>query len=263
MANFEFWDNNLLETTTQIQFISDSNTATAVNLFDRYKTRSYVTQNHGTNTSATIRINFDSTVPVSRIAVQNHNLKQFRAYYNGVTANTFALATGGDTSATNYATFSGTSSCWMFSTTYVTSVSIQMDLAQTDDTEKRVGELWVSDLRLRLDVNPDIGGFDPLLRNKQIVHEMSDGGIAVYDIRDKWDCKMKLKYKGASMTTALRAIYDSKTDFCAIPFPTGTTWDSDIYNVVWVGPFDGLRPSGNNWRDLGFDHVFQLREVSN
>lgn len=263
MAQFEFLDNNLLETTTQVGFTSDSNTATTVNLFDRYSTRRYTTSGHGTNTSATLRISFDVTTPISRIALQEHNLRQFRVYYNGVTANTFTLASGSDTTTTNYNANSATNHYWMFDTTYVTSVSFQLDLANAADTEKRIGEMWISDLRLRLDINPDVGGFDPILDNKQIVHEMSDGGVAVYDIRDKWDCKMKLKYKNSSITSSLRTIYNSKTDFCAAPFPTGSSWDGQIYNVVWVGPFDGLRPSGNNWRDVGFDHVFELREVSN
>lgn len=263
MANFEFWDNNLLDTTTMVSLTSDSNTSTVINLFDRYTTRRYSTAGHGTSTSATIRINFDSTQTISRIVLQNHNLKQFRVYYNGVTANVITLETGRDTATTNYSTNSQTNHLWKFTAVDVTSVSIQMDLAQTADTEKKIGELWISDLNLRMDFNPDVTGYDPLIFNKQIRHEMSDGGVAIYDIRDKWRCKLKLRYKNSSMTTALRAIYNSKTDFCVAPFPTGTSWDGDIYNVVWTGPYDGLRPSGNAVSTLGYDHEFTLEETAN
>lgn len=263
MANFEFLDNNLLDTTTMVTLVSDSNTSTVVNLFDRYDTKRYSTIGHGTSTSATIRVNFDSTQSVSRIILQNHNLKQFRVYYNGTTANAITLETGGDTSTSLWSTNSATEHYLKFTAIDCTSISIQMDYAQTVDTEKKIGELWVSDLNLRLDFNADVTGYDPIIFNKQIRHEMSDGGVAVYDIRDKWRCKLKLRYKNASITSSLRTIYNSKEEFCVVPFPTGTTWDGDIFEVVWSGPYDGLRPSGNNWRDIGFDHEFMLEETPN
>jgi len=263
MANFEFVTKNYLDTTTQVTLVSDSNTSTVINLFDRFSTKVYSTAGHTTSTSATLRINFAATLSIERIALQNHNLKQFRVYYDGTTANVITLETGRDTSTSSWATNSATEHYLKFTAVNCTSISIQMDLAQTVDTNKKIGELWIGALQLRLDFNPDVTGYDPIIYSKQIRHEMSDGGISIYDIREKWRCKLKLRYRNDSITTSLRELYDAKDDFCAVPFPTGTTWNGDIFNVMWVGPWDGLRPSGNNYRDIGFDHEFSLEEVSN
>ena len=70
----EFLKSNFYDTTTMI--VVNSNTVTAEYLFDPDISYQYVSSGfNNDSTTATIRINFNSTLTVSRIGLLSHNLK--------------------------------------------------------------------------------------------------------------------------------------------------------------------------------------------
>lgn len=226
MAVMEFLTKNILDTTTMV--VLDSNTGLAEYLFDRNPAVEYVSTGYGTNTSTVISIEFTETETVSHIILQNHNLKQFRLFYDSVTANAIS----------SFTTNSDTSTYISFSTITCNSVQLQCDLAMTADTEKSIGEFIISDLEFTFSRNPSIELFKPLFNKTQIVHKMPDGGVSVYNIKDKYNAKIGLKFIGSTFYNNLKTIYDSNDTFYYVPEPTSTSWDGKAYEVAWIGKFD-------------------------
>lgn len=99
----EFLKANLINTTTQL--VVNNNTSTIANLFARDPYFQYYTDGMNNDaTTASITITFDAATVVSRIALVDTNLKSFTIFYNGSTANTFALTTTGSTIASSFST---------------------------------------------------------------------------------------------------------------------------------------------------------------
>lgn len=227
MALMEFLHENLINTTTQ--FKVDSNTGSVQNLFDKNISKRYNTSGYNSDTSTNISIEFGSNTVIDHIILQNHNLKGFRAFYNSVTANSLFTITQN----------SATSTYHSFNTTTVTSVQLQIDTTQTGSTEKSLGEFMVT----RRDVvaferNPSVENFDPTIARKQIKVEMPDGGIQLYNIKDKYKAKLKFKYITESFRDNLLSVYTTALPFIFVPFPTATGWSGAASEVVWTGPFD-------------------------
>lgn len=248
MALMEFLHENLVNTTTQ--FKVDSNTGSVQNLFDKNISRRYSTSGYNSNTASVISVEFGSATVIDHVLLQNHNLRDFRAFYNSATAN--ALFTVSNNSAT--------STYHSFNAVTVTSIQLQVDVAQIANTEKSIGEF----ITTRRDVvaferNPSVENFDPTISRKQIRVEMPDGGIQLYNIKDKYKAKLKFKFITESFRDNLLSVYNTALPFVFVPFPTATGWSGSAQEVVWTGPFDFNY--SDNAKSQGYDGQIVLEQT--
>ena len=237
MAEMRFYDTNDLNTTT-IVTVDSPNTGTVSLAFDRDPKTQWVTVGYGTNTSTIFSVEFPTATVIDTIFLQNHNLKQFRVFYDSATANTFS-------NDINETTNSDTSNIFTFNTVTVSSVQLQVDLAQTDDTEKKVGEFYIGGLLLDFERNPHHADYKPKLDRKQVIHSMPNGGKVQYLIDDKFTAQIKWKFLTNSFKEELFAVYDTSSAFYFVPFGTTSSWDGDGYEVVWTNDWDFIYSSNN------------------
>lgn len=242
MAVMEFLSRNLFNTTTEITV--QSNTNATQYLFDRHHELKYITVGYTTNTSTQITINFGTNTVISHLLLINHNLKDFTAYYNNTTTNLF-------TPNINVSGNSQTSSYLAFNSVTVTAVTLNITGAMTVDTERAIGELVLANRQLQFARNPNIGDFKPTLFRKQVKHEMPDGGISLYNIRDKYKANIGFKFISDAFRNNLYTIFTTYQPFYFLPYPTTTSWDGISYEVVWTGEFnfnyaDNVKSNGWN-----------------
>lgn len=254
----EFIKYNLLNTTTQLTL--DSNTALASNLFNRdYAFQFYTYGFNSDLTTSSITVTFDTTTPVSRIALIDTNLKDFTIFYNGSTANTFAL-TGGDTSASDYTGNADANKYFRFATIQATSITINMSKTIVADQEKLLGLFIVSDLQLELSKIPSAKNYKPKVTPKQVVHKLSDGGSRIHKIRNKFETKLSLNYIDQTERDNLYDLYNAGVEFNFCPFGTATGWDGFIYEAIWDGDFEFYEYS-DNASSSGFSGSISLKET--
>ncbi len=232
----DFLKVNLVNTTTQISV--NSNTSTASNLFNRDKLYQYYSDQFNNDlTSTAITITFDATTAVSRIALIDTNFKDFSVFYNGATANTFAL-TSGDTTASIYTANAYENKYFQFATIQCSSVTINAKKTIVANQEKRLGLFVISDLNLAMTLIPSAKKYKPSKVPKQIVHKLSDGGSRLHNVSSKWSLDFSLDYVSESQRDGLFDVYDSGLPFNFCPFGTTTGWDGTLFEAVWDGPFD-------------------------
>jgi len=243
---------NNLNTTTQVA-VAAANTLTVENLFDNDPNTKWSTAGYSTNTSTLVTVSFTSSVVIDRVFLQNHNLKQFRIFYDGVTANTF-------TPAISETTNSATSNYYTFATITVSSISLQVDLATTADTEKEVGTFYVGQLMLSMERNPPANSYKPIIDRQQVIHRMPNGGVTQFVVANKFRTNLKWDFLTESFTSRLLNVYETATSFYFVPFGTSTSWDGKAYEVAWTNDFD-FRHSDNN-KDAGYGGSVVLEEIA-
>ncbi len=254
----EFISANLVNTTTQIAV--NSNTTVASNLFNRDPIYQYYSDSMNNDlTTTTITITFDATASVSRIALVDTNFKEFSIFYNGATASTFALS-GGDTTVSSYTGNADENKYFRFSTVQCSSITINAKKTITADHEKRLGILIISDLETALDLIPNAKGFKPKIVPKQVVHKLSDGGVRLHNVRNKWETSLSLKYITSAQRDSLFDLYELGTEFNFCPFGTATGWDAVIFESVWDGPFS-FHEYSDNAETSGFSGTISLKET--
>jgi hypothetical protein len=260
MSNFEILTINRLNTTTAISV--NSGTSTVGYLFDRQRSTQYASSGYNTSTAGmTMGCTFLSTQTVSRIVLQNINLKNFTIYHSSNPANVITLLNAATTTS-NWQTNSETSLYLKFATIQASSIFIVASSTMIASEEKKIGELGIYDLKFVFVDNPADADFTPKRAAKEVTHEMSDGGTTKYTFGDAFECKIKLKYQGDTMVGYLRDLFEDRETFTFTPFPTSTSWDGyKIYEVNWIGDFDFDNPAGNNWRSLGWDGTMQFKET--
>lgn len=254
----EFIKSNFYNTTTSI--VVNSNTDTAVYLFDPDVTFQYTSLNLNVDgTIASVRINFNETMTVSRISVMNHNLKQFRIFYNGATANTFSILNG-DTTTSNYSTNSSTSQYFRVTPVACTSVSIDMYSTIVSNSEKALGFFLLSDTEITFDRPPSSKGYDIKVDPHDVKHTLSDGGTRIQTIGDKRMLKISYSYLTLSVRNSLKSFFDRHTEFVVCPFGTTTSWDAVLFPCIWEGPFEFFKFS-DNAVSAGFEGKINLLET--
>lgn len=255
--NFEFLYQNYFATTTAASVTAG--TASISYLIDRDRAKLWTP---GTQ-QAQITITFSPTVTVDRIIIENHNIKDMTIYANGVTATTLALATGSDTTASDWTGMSETESYLVIaSATALVQLDIQVS-ATSDGENISIGQVWVAEKLYELPENPSYRDYKPTLEAKQYEHEMSDGGVQLYSIADSFQADVGIKYATAAVISNLRTIYDLKTPIVFVPFPTVTGWTGDdIREVNWIGGFELKQPAGNNYNELGYEGRIRFRETA-
>ncbi len=254
----EFLTGNYVNTTTQITV--NSNTSTVDRLFNRDPLYQYYSASFADdNTTSSILITFDQTTNVSRIALVDTNFKEFRLFYNGATANSFALSNA-DTTASVYTGNADDNKYFRFPTTACTSITIEAKKTQTANQEKLLGLLVISDLYLTLSLIPNARGYKPKIAPKQIVHKMSDGGSRIHNVKKKWEAVLDLDYVNTSQRDSLRDIYELGAEFNFCPFGTATGWDALLFEAIWDGPFQFYEFS-DNASASGFSGKVTMKET--
>lgn len=252
MSVMKFLDRSLVNTTTMI--IVGSNTDLSQYIFDRDTETQYSSLGFADDlTSTIISIVLNSGSSVDRIFIQNHNLRQFRIFYNSTTASVFspdALVSSN----------SATAHYFSFATTTVNSIQIQMDKTIVANQEKAVGEIYIGALKLDFERNPAADSFKPLIYRKQVEHEMPNGGISQYNVGDKNRYSLKFKFLTETFKDDLLDVYNESEAFYYLPFPTTTSWDGKAQEVVWSGGFDFTYSS--NPKDAGFSGSINLKETA-
>ncbi len=241
----EFLRKNYFDTTTN--FVVNSNTGTVANLLVRDTRYQYVSDGMADdNTTVTMRISFAETQTVSRIALLGMNLKKFKVYYNGATANTFALDATGVTTASDFLTNSATAMFLSATPVACTSVSIDMYSTQVANQNKAIGWLVVSDVLSDLDGRvPPAQGYRPAFMPKEVVHELSDGSFRSQVVDRKFSAQVSLDFVDDSLKSELKSVFALHDDFIFAAFPTTTSWDEVIFPCIWRGPFDFYEVTDN------------------
>ncbi len=253
----EFIYSNFLDTTTMLTV--SSNTSVAEYLMNPDPYFQYYTDGYNDDSlTASITVTFDTATSISRIALINHNLKEFRVFYNGATANTFTIS-GGDTTASYYITNSETSQYFRVNTVSCNSITIDMKKTITAAQEKALGLLVYSDLLLDFPQLPSAKNFKPRRNPKQIVHTLSDGGTRLHNVRTKWSASVDLEYITTTFRDDLYSVWSSGDPFMFCPFGTTTGWDIQIYDCVWPGPFEFYEYS-DDATVAGFSGTIKLME---
>lgn len=248
MAVMEFLSQNLINTTTLI--LVDSASGTTDRLINRSADDQYETDGYASDTSTIISIGFSSPTIITNAMIQNHNLKDFRIFYDSTTANSLGIFSGNSATST-YTTFASIT---------VSSVQLQMDSAMTS-VEKAVGQFIISEKKLAFNRNPTIKNFKPKIDRTQIRHVMADGGITLHNIRDKYKVNMKFTFITESFYDSLLTIYEEASPIYYIPFPTTSAWLGNAYEMVWSKDFDFKYST--NVRAIGYSGQLMLEETSN
>lgn len=241
----EFLRKSFIETTTSV--VVNSNTATVENLMTRDIRFQYVSDNFNNDlTTATLKINFDQTLSVSRIALLGTNLKSFTIFYNGLTANTFSLTSTGATTVSDFTSNSETALYLRATPVDCTSVSIDMKSTQVADQNKAIGYLAVSNVLSDLDERiPSAQNYQPILTPKEIVHELSDGSFRSQVFDRKYSARLSLDFVSTSLRNELKSVFDLHDDFIFTAFGTMTSWDEVIFPCVWTGGFQFYENTDN------------------
>lgn len=243
---------NELNTTTIVR-VDAANTLTVAYAFDRDKATKWTTIGYQTTTSTIFSIEFSTATVIDTLYLQNHNLKQFRIFYNSTTANTF-------TPNISETTNSATSNYYSVGTTTVSSLQIQIDRAMTTDTERTIGEIYAGSLMLSFERDPSAANYKPVVDAQKIIHRMPNGGVTQFIIANKFKAQISWKFLTESFYNSLLNIYETGTTFGFVPFPTTTSWDGKAYECAWTNDFD-FKHSDNN-KDAGFGGSIQIEEVA-
>jgi hypothetical protein len=231
----EFLKQNFYDTTTQI--IVNSNTISSEYLMSPDLTLQCVSSGLNDDTQIfQVRIQFDQTMTVDRIALMGHNVKEYVGYYNGVTANAFALVAG-QTTTMHFTGNADTLQYMPVTPVACTSVSFDFKKTMTVNAEKAIGYLAVSELIYAFERNPAAPDFTPVINPMQLVHQLSTGGTRSHTIDNKWSHKIKFSNITQTFRDSLKAVYDLQTPVLFVPFGTTTAWDGVLYEANWTGPF--------------------------
>ena len=259
----EFIKRNYINTTGSI--VVNSNTNASSNIFNPIKSIQYITDGFNNDaTTASIRINFTATQTVSRIALQEMNLKSFILFYNGATASTFSLTTTSATTTSNFTTNSQTS-MYLFTTPVdCTSVTLDMRSTQSTNAEKAIGYLHISDLLLNFETNgriPASKNYNPERNRREVRHTMSDGGTRLSILEEKWAVNLKFDSVTLAFKNELKTIFDRREAVVFAAFPTTTAWDNVFFDCVWPEPFNFEEYSDDS-ANSGFSGSIKLLETS-
>jgi len=256
----EFLVSNYINTTTAVSV--NNGTLTVDNLFKRDKTFQYVSEgDNSDSTISSLTINFDSTQSVSRLALLEMNAKSFNIFYDGVTANTFAITSTSATTTSQWTTNSETSMYLKTAAVDCTSVTFDFKTTQTAASEKAIGYLAISTPHIVFPRVPTSKNWKPKFNPKEVVHRLSDGGVRVHTIKTKFSTKIKFKYIEASFRDSLETVWSLNNSFMFTAFGTSTSWDEIFYEVVWSGKFDFYEYTQDS-KTENFSGSISLNEVS-
>jgi len=255
----EFIKSSFFNTTTLATV--DSGTLTVKNVLNRDPIFQYVSDGFNDDlTQTAFVVAFDATQTVSRIGIQGMNLKAFDIFFNGTTANTFALTSSAATTVSSFTSNSETA-MYLFATPQAcTSVTFDLKSTQVADQEKAFAFLVISDLQLDFERLPSAKNYTPLNNPKEVTHRLSDGGTRIQRLTDKFSVKVKYSNITTTFRDNLKTVYDLRTTTVFVPFGTSTGWDEIMFSNVWPGRFDFFKFS-DDAADAGFSGNINLVET--
>jgi hypothetical protein len=249
---------NYIDTTTAL--VVNTNTGTAENVMIPDITYQFYSSGfNNDNTTVSLRVNFQQTLTVSRLILRGHNWREFRAFYNGLTASAFALLNG-PTTTSEWSSNSETSQFLTCTPVNCTSVTFEAKKTMIADVEKAIGYLVISQERYEFARIPAAKNYTPNLGAQEVVHRLSNGRTRIQNLGDSWDFEIKLDYISQAQRNELREIYDLHESHIYVPFGTATSWDGIVVPVVWPSPFQFYRYS-DNAPDTGFEGLVRLLET--
>jgi hypothetical protein len=253
----ELLSQSYLETTTQI--IVSSNTITGEYLIDPEVRRQFISSGDNSDlTTTTIRINFDSTQTIDRIALMENNVKGMNIFYNGVTANTFVLTN--PTTASQFTNNSATNLYLACTPVACTSVTFDLKTTMTANSEKAIGHLYLGANESTFSRLPSAGNYTPIIDAKELIHILSDGGTRRQTVQTKWAVKLKFSYVSETFRSQLYEIYNDFAPKVFVPFGTGTAWDGILFEANWIGDFNFNKYSDDS-QGTGFEGSIELKET--
>jgi hypothetical protein len=189
------------------------------------------------------------------------NWKGFNIFYDGVTANTFAITSTSATTTSQWTSNSETSMYLKCTAVNCTSVTFDITTTQTADTEKAVGYIALSKVLVDFERIPTSKNYKPKINSKEIVHKLSDGGQRIHDIDKKFSTSIKFKHLTKTFRDNLYTAWSLNNSFMFTAFGTSTSWDEVFYEVVWPGSFDFYQYSTDS-KTENFSGNIKLFEVS-
>lgn len=238
---------NKLNTTTMLT--ASTGTGTFGFLFDNSRSLAYSTVGHSSDTATQISVVFGEPTVVSKLLMLNHNLKDYRVFYNSATANSLANVSGNSESST-YITFASVT---------VNSLQVQLSAPTTANTEMRIGELVASEALLSFTVNPAAPSYKPLVARTKIIHKMPDGGVTMFQVKDKFHVKMEFDFISEAFQDSLRSVFDLADPMWFVPMPTTSAWDAVAHEVLWTNDFDFTW--AENSQSQGYNGSIELMET--
>lgn len=259
MSRMECLYKNIVNTTSLIYV--NNGTANVTYLLDRKDDLQFASVgDNDDNTTTTIRVDFTSSENIDHIAISNCNWKSFKIYYNSNSANVITPI-GMATNTSVWQTNSDTYLYIYFATTACQSVFFEVTATMVANEEKKCGDLYIGKRYLQFDQNPSSKGYKVKIQRKEYVHEMANGGWSMYVLDNSYFADIDLDYVPASMTARFWSLYQEDTEFVFVPFPTGTSWNGQIYEVNWIGEYSFDQPSDNHYSDAGYSGKLKLRET--
>lgn len=240
---------NKLNTTTMVSVSYGSDTVRY--LFDGNTELKWISVGFSTTlASTTISISFTAATILSHVFLKNHNLQDVTVYYDGTTTNNLFTMTGNSAGNTYIA----------FNSVTVSSIQIACGKTFVANDTRRIGDLALVEKQFTTEKDPSIRDFPYMVDRFQSIHEMPDGGIAVYNMRDNFAAKIKWKFISSTLYGQFFDLFEDAVPFHVVLRPTSTSWDGGAYEVDWVGAFD-FKPSINNVSQ-GYHGTMDLKQTS-
>lgn len=251
MKTMEIISQSYLDTTSM--FLVDSGSGTLSYLYDRNLALGWQSDGYTGATTTTMNIVFPSPVVVSRIMMQNHNLKTFSIYHDSAPASVFspAISVTGNSTTSHY---------FAVASTTISSLQIKMDDVMST-AERSIGELIVGDLKVSFDNNPDSANYDPKYYKQKVKYTMPDGGTNLFIVGNKYQASINLKFTGAAFTDSLRTIYEDGSPFYFVPEATTSGWVGQAHEVVWVNDWEFTY--ADNAKSQGYNGKIVIEETPN
>ena len=252
--NIKFLSYNLI--TGSSTLAPTSGTATKANMLDRDAATQWVSVGEGTDGgTAGVTWTPAASTNIDRFFLKNHNLKKYKLYYNGGTANTFSPDV-------NETVNTGTNSYYEFTAQAVTSVTLEMEDTIVADEEKSIGALYFGTQKFEVENNPE--DYSPILKKKGYDLEMADGGSKSIWVGQKFKATLGFELVSTTEIANFKTLYDDHRNFYFMPTPvtTGTGWDGDAWLCNWVGDYDALKLTNGISKTVGFDINMSLWEAS-
>lgn len=246
-GSMEFLSINLINTTSL--YAVASGTATAQYLIDRNVDTKYQSSGIATTTAVDIVVTLPNTATMSHAILRKINAGTVQIFADTTTNILYSMTS--NVAQDLYAEFSAT-------TVKVVTVRLNNPFTGTD---KYIGELGFHTRLLEFERNPSADDYKPSIFRKQIEHEMPDGGIVLFNVRDKFRAKLSWDFITGTFYNSLLDIYETGDPFVFVPFPTMTAWDGKAHEVVWPGQFD-FKHSTND-KVQGYSGSITLKETPN
>lgn len=245
----DFLSKNKLLTTTMISV--DYGSDTTRYLFDGNTELKWISTGFALSTSATmINISFTAATVLSNIIIKNHNVDEMYIYADNTTSNCLFFMVDND-AVNTYVSFPT-----------VTVSSIQITCARTFPMAqtRKIGDLALVEKLFTTEKDPTVKDLSMELDREQSVHQMPDGGVAVYNLRDNFRARIKWRFISQTMRDQFKSVFEDSVPFHVVLNPEDYCWDGLGFEVDWIGNFD-FKPEINN-ESQGFVGMMDLRQTS-